>query len=62
MSWEASWPSGDWRSAAAEGVGLEGIVNGGGGGVDSLLEWPKERSLNREAILSSVEMTEERER
>lgn len=44
-----SWPSGEGRSSeAVTAAGLGGIIGGGGsGGVESLLEWPNERSLKR---------------
>ena len=48
-----SWPSGEPRSVVVI-VGLESIMDNGGGlsggGMESLLEWPKESSLKREAI------------
>ena len=62
---EESWPSGEGRSSAAEtAVAVTGDFGGiiAGGGFESLLECPKERSLKRCAICKEKKERKERKK
>lgn len=62
MSWIASWPRGEEGRSMGVTVSLVGIVMGGGGGVFSLFEWPRDRSLNKCAIVVCEERMGEKEK